>query len=61
MNLTSFFGDLSVVLGLLCLALLAVGWVALSRSGRLTRESRIIFTVMFVLAGLFLALTLFGK
>jgi hypothetical protein len=61
MDLNSLFGDLSIDLGLFCLGLLVVGWIALSKSGRLTRESRIIFTIMFVLAGLFLALTLFWK
>jgi hypothetical protein len=61
MDLSSLFSDMSVVFGVFCLGLLIVGLFGLSKAGKLTRDSRIIFIVMFVLVLLFLALTIFGK
>ena len=58
MDLGVLFDDAMIIIGVVCLGLLAVGWIGLSRGKGLTGDSRIIFIVMFVLVLLFLVISI---
>ena len=58
MDLGVLFDDAMIIIGVVCLGLLAVGWIGLSRGKMMTRDSRIIFIVMFVLVLLFLVISI---
>lgn len=61
MDLSMLFSSTLAIFGLVCLGLLIVTWFGLSRAGKMTKVSRIIFIIMFVLVILFLAITVIGK
>jgi len=60
MNLSLFLNPPLVLLGVLCLGLLAAALAGLARGGHLNRDSRGIFAIMIVLVIAFIALAAGG-
>jgi len=61
MNILSLFNNALTIFGLFLLVVLLIAMALLSKRKALTRDSRAIFLIMFIILALFVVITFVGK
>ena len=61
MNILSLFNNALTIFGLFLLVVLLIAMSLLSKRKALTRDSRAIFLIMFIILALFVVITFVGK